>query len=72
MTRLVPLRRGARRTGDEPQRAVVSYAFGRPDRCTNRALPLHDLHSASGVDSDGEVYGTAWITRAALPAGGVR
>lgn len=74
--RLLPLRRGAERRPGDPQCAVVSFSFGRPDRCTKAATPLHDLHSASGewpeLNDDGElepeVYGVAWITRAALPA----
>jgi hypothetical protein len=48
----------------------MSHAFGTVDRCSRRAEPRHDLHCASGIDVDGEVYGVGWITREALPVGG--
>lgn len=54
------------RDGDR-QCPVVRFGSDSVDRCSGRAEPLHDLHSASGIDPDGEVYGVAWITRAALP-----
>jgi hypothetical protein len=66
MTRLVPLRRGEPR-GDGDDRCPSFRAADMVDRCSSRALPHHDLHSTGGVDPDGEVYGCAWITRAALP-----
>jgi hypothetical protein len=80
--RLLPLRRGVKlEPGDPAPRCPVLHIDGvQIDRCSQRAEPLHDLHSASGesleLNDDGElewdVYGVAWITRAALPAGGAR
>jgi hypothetical protein len=65
----VPLRRGVLRSfGDDHPRCVSFRAADMVDRCSNRALPAHDLHATSGVEPDGEVYGAAWITAAALPA----
>jgi hypothetical protein len=54
------------RPGDR-QCPVVRFGTDSVDRCSGRAEPLHDLHSAAGIDPDGEVYGVAWITRAAIP-----
>lgn len=69
MTRHPPLRRGVKWQPDDGSPRCPVVRFGDTvDRCSSRAEPLHDLHSASGIDADGEVYGCAWITRAALPA----
>jgi hypothetical protein len=69
VTRLVPLRRGIKwRTDDVVPRCPSFRAADMVDRCSERLLPLHDLHATYGVEPDGEVYGAAWITRAALPA----
>lgn len=73
----LPLRRGVKRdpfdligaANPAPQCPAINYRFGRVDRCTSDAEPLHDLHSASGYDPiDGEVYGVAWFDRRALYA----
>lgn len=73
MTRHPTLRRGVPRLpGDgSPQcRAVTWDDEDGPTRCSHRAEPAHDWHSGSGVGLvDGEVFGVAWRTLPALPAG---
>lgn len=66
---ILRLRRHEPLEDGDRQCPVVRFGTDSVDRCSGRAEPLHDLHSASGIDADGEVYGCAWITRAALPAG---
>jgi hypothetical protein len=66
----LPLRRGVQlNPGDDAARCPALRFDGvLVNRCTHRAEPLHDLHSSSGYDLDGEVYGCAWLEHRALPA----